>query len=71
MINGYEGWVEYRRTGFPQLKTIAASLNNNVIPIRMPYPSEEEALNSVNYTIASNKTEGNSINVSVWWDEKL
>lgn len=69
-INGYEGWVEYRRTGFPQLKTISASLNNNLIPIRMPYPSEEEALNSVNYTNASNNTEGNSINVPVWWDEQ-
>ena len=68
-INGYEGWVEYRRTGFPQLKTISASLNNNLIPIRMPYPSEEEALNSVNFTTASNNTEGNSINVPVWWDE--
>lgn len=69
-INGYEGWVEYRRTGFPQLKTISASLNNNLIPIRMPYPSEEEALNSVNYTTASINTEGNSINVPVWWDEQ-
>jgi len=69
MINGYEGWVEYRRTGFPQLKTISASLNNNLIPIRMPYPSEEEALNSVNYAEAANNTGSNSINVPVWWDE--
>ncbi len=69
MINGYEGWVEYRRTGFPQLKTISASLNNNLIPIRMPYPSEEEALNSVNYVAAASKTDGNSINVPVWWDK--
>jgi hypothetical protein len=68
-INGYEGWIEYRRTGFPQLKTISASLNNNLIPIRMPYPSGEEALNNVNYTNASNNTDGNSINVAVWWDE--
>ncbi len=69
MINGYEGWVEYRRTGFPQLKTISASLNDNLIPIRMPYPAEEEALNSVNYAAAAGKTDGNSINVPVWWDE--
>ena len=69
MINGYEGWVEYRRTGFPQLKTISASLNNNLIPIRMPYPSEEEALNSVNYAAAASQTDGNSINVPVWWDK--
>lgn len=68
MINGYEGWVEYRRTGFPQLKTISASLNNNLIPVRMPYPAEEEALNSINYADAAKKTNDNSINVNVWWD---
>lgn len=69
MINGYEGWVEYRRTGFPQLKTISASLNDNLIPVRMPYPAEEEALNSINYADAASKTDDNSINVPVWWDE--
>lgn len=69
IINGYEGWVEYRRTGLPQLKTISASLNDDLIPVRMPYPAEEEALNNVNYTEAAGKTDGNSINVPVWWDE--
>ena len=69
MINGYEGWIEYRRTGFPQLRTISASLNNDLIPVRMPYPAEEEALNSTNYAAASENTEGNSINVNVWWDQ--
>ena len=68
MINGYEGWIEYRRTGFPQLKAISASLNNNVIPVRMPYPAEEDALNNVNYTNAASATNDNSINVKVWWD---
>ena len=68
MINGYEGWIEYRRTGFPQLKAISASLNNNIIPVRMPYPAEEEALNNVNYTNAARATNDNSINVKVWWD---
>jgi len=69
MINGYEGWIEYRRTGFPELKTISASLNNDLIPVRMPYPAEEEALNSTNFADASSKTDGNSINVKVWWQE--
>ncbi|MDB0601262.1 SusD/RagB family nutrient-binding outer membrane lipoprotein [Tenacibaculum maritimum] len=68
VINGYESWIEYRRTGFPNLKSIAASLNNNLIPIRMPYPPEEEALNKKNYTIAAQATNNNSINVPVWWD---
>ena len=68
IINGYEGWIEYRRTGFPQLKTISASLNNNLIPLRLPYPADEEALNRDNYNNAT-ATNQNSINSPVWWDE--
>ena len=69
VINGYEGWIEYRRTGFPELRTISASLNNDIIPVRMPYPAEEEALNFENYSVAASATDNNSINVPVWWNE--
>lgn len=69
IINGYDGWVEYRRTGFPELRTISASLNNNVIPVRMPYPAEEATLNTENYNRAANNTNDNSIDSPVWWDE--
>ena len=69
IINGYEGWVEYRRTGFPALRTVSASLNNNLIPVRMPYPAEEEALNRTNYKVAATATDDNSINFPVWWDQ--
>lgn len=65
--NGYEGWTEYRRTGFPRLKPITASLNNGLIPVRMPYPATESALNAVQYRIAADNTQNNSINVPVWW----
>lgn len=70
IINGYEGWIEYRRTGYPALKPIAASLNNNLIPVRLPYPIEEAALNSINYSTAASATNGNSVNAKVWWDVK-
>lgn len=66
-INGYEGWIEYRRTGFPQLKTIAASLNNDLIPVRMPYPADEAALNATNFEAATSSND-NSVNAAVWWD---
>jgi len=66
-INGYEGWIEYRRTGFPNLKTVSASLNNDLIPVRMPYPAEEAALNSHNYQAAILDNQ-NSVNSRVWWD---
>ena len=69
-INGYEGWIEYRRTGFPQLKSVAASLNNDLIPVRMPYPAEESTLNAINYEAAARATDNNSINVPVWWDQQ-
>lgn len=67
VINGYEGWIEYRRTGFPKLKEISASLNNNLIPVRMPYPTDEAALNTINYNNATS-TNSNSVNAKVWWD---
>ena len=70
IINGYEGWMEYRRTGFPQLKTIAASLNDDLIPVRMPYPTDEAALNADNYASAAAATQGNSVNAPVWWDNE-
>jgi len=66
-INGYEGWIEYRRTGFPNLKMVSASLNNGLIPVRMPYPADEEALNQANYN-AANNGDGNSVDRRVWWD---
>ncbi|MEO1412576.1 MAG: SusD/RagB family nutrient-binding outer membrane lipoprotein [Bacteroidota bacterium] len=67
LLNGYEGWIEYRRTGFPQLRTVAASLNDDRIPVRLPYPADEEALNNANYLRAT-ATNGNSVNAPVWWD---
>jgi len=68
IVNGYEGWIEYRRTGFPAFKSVSASLNDDLIPARMPYPGDEDALNNANYTQAANATNGNSVNAKVWWD---
>lgn len=68
-INGYEGWIEYRRTGYPALQPVAASLNNGIIPVRLPYPAEEATLNTTNYTTAAQTTNANSINFPVWWNQ--
>ena len=67
IINGYEGWIEYRRTGFPKLKPISASLNNDLIPVRMPYPTDEAALNAIQFNRATSSS-GNNVNIPVWWD---
>jgi hypothetical protein len=66
--NAYEGWAEWRRTGFPALKPVEASLNGGLYPVRMPYPNDEQALNFENYQTAAAATDDNSVNVRVWWD---
>lgn len=66
--NAYEAWADWRRTGFPALKPVQASLNGGLYPVRMPYPSDEQALNFENYQTAAAATDDNSINVPVWWD---
>jgi hypothetical protein len=66
--NAYEGWAEWRRTGFPALKPVEASLNGGLYPVRMPYPNDEQALNFENYQAAAAATQDNSVNVPVWWD---
>lgn len=70
MINGYEGWIEWRRTGYPALMPVAASLNNGAIPARLPYPAEEAALNGASFGAAAGASGGNSINAKVWWQTR-
>ena len=66
--DAYEGWIEWRRTGYPELLPVQASLNNGLYPVRFPYPADEQALNFDNYRAAAEATDGNSVNVPVWWD---
>ena len=66
--DAYEGWIEWRRTGYPELLPVEASLNNGLYPVRFPYPADEQALNFDNYRGAAKATDGNSVNVPVWWD---
>jgi hypothetical protein len=35
----------------------------------MPYPAEEATLNQENYKVAETTTNGNSLDVKVWWNE--
>ncbi len=70
IANQYEGWTEWRRTGFPKLKTLSASLNGGKIPVRLPYPADEAALNAGSYGSAAAATMGNSVNAKVWWDAR-
>ncbi|MEJ7767968.1 MAG: SusD/RagB family nutrient-binding outer membrane lipoprotein [Chitinophagaceae bacterium] len=70
-LHGYEGWAEWRRTGYPVL-TAAPGANGGQIPRREAYPTQERANNTANYTTAlSSFPYGGTddLNARVWWDK--
>lgn len=67
---GTESWAEYRRTGFPILKTNGpAAANDQILPTRMRYPSDEAYRNTVTYQECLNRWLGgtNNMQTDVWW----
>lgn len=70
-LHGYEGWAEWRRTGFPLLNP-APNNNNAAIPRREGYPTQEFTNNGANYAaaVASFPYGGaDNLNSRVWWDK--
>ena len=67
--NGFEGWIEYKRTGFPAFDTGgAANLNGGKIPNRFIYPDSEKTINNANYTAEITKTSGkDDPSYRSWW----
>ncbi len=70
-LHGYEGWAEWRRTGFPLL-TLPSGINGGQIPRRDGYPTQERNNNAFNYNAAVaafpyGGTDG--LNARVWWDK--
>ncbi len=67
--NGFEGWIEYKRTGIPAFSTGGtANLNGGAIPNRFIYPDSEKTINAANYTTEIAKTGGkDDPNYRPWW----
>ncbi len=67
---GIESWCDYRRTGFPVLKTNGpAAENNQILPTRMRYPADEKYRNEKSYNAALADWLGgeNNMQTDVWW----
>jgi hypothetical protein len=64
----YQQWFEYRRTGFPELPTTTAMLNNAVMPSRFTYPTDQQVYNPQHYQEAVQMIGDDNINTKVWWD---
>jgi len=71
-LHGYEGWAEWRRTGYPVL-VAAPGANGNRIPRREGYPTQEQTNNTINYhaAVASFPYGGSDdLNARLWWDKQ-
>ena len=67
---GIESWCDYRRTGYPILRTDGpGAANDHILPTRLRYPSDELYRNPVTYPEALNRWLGGTDNIQtdVWW----
>ena len=67
---GVEGWADYRRTGYPILKTNGeAAQNKGILPTRLRYPSTEAFQNAKWYNEAVNSwlNGDNNMTTDMWW----
>jgi len=70
--NHYEGYAEFRRTGYPRIWTgTRLGATNGEIPRRLTYPDAEFLRNEANVKEAVSRLEGgNTLMSKVWWDKK-
>ena len=67
---GIESWCDYRRTGYPLLKTNGPAAENKcILPTRLRYPADERYRNVVTYQEALDRWLGgtNNIQTDIWW----
>lgn len=72
MLDFYEAWSNWRRTGIPALvpTNYPTNVTNNTIPRRFPYPVREANTNPVHYQEAHDAVPGGDLLTGrVWWDK--
>ena len=68
---GMEGWIEYRRTGYPNLTVDESFMNDGILPTRFAYPNTTIATNRVNAEAALKRMGGkNDMKTPLWWSKK-
>lgn len=64
----YQGFIEYKRTGFPTTITPGPDAFLSTYPSRFEYPSEEGALNAQNLSSAISRQGPDEVSTKVWWE---
>jgi hypothetical protein len=69
-FNHYEGYSNWRRTGYPVLTptNYPGNLTGGEIPRRLIYPSFEQGSNPDNYTAAVAAQGPDLLTTRIWWD---
>ncbi|HEX2976374.1 MAG TPA: SusD/RagB family nutrient-binding outer membrane lipoprotein, partial [Bacteroidales bacterium] len=65
---GVEAWAEWRRLDYPVLN-IPSGMTYADIPVRMPYPYNENKMNKSNYEAASTAIGGDEATTKLFWDK--
>ncbi|HEV2146457.1 MAG TPA: SusD/RagB family nutrient-binding outer membrane lipoprotein [Longimicrobiaceae bacterium] len=67
--NGPEAWIDWRRTGVPNITPGPRAVNSRRVPVRLPYPTNEQSVNNENLQAAVTRQGGGlTFNTPVWWD---
>ncbi|MEJ5054349.1 SusD/RagB family nutrient-binding outer membrane lipoprotein [Sphingobacterium sp. MYb382] len=72
LLDFYETWSNWKRTGYPTLTPVVypGNATNGTIPRRFPYPVSEAAVNGEFYKQASAAVPGGDLlSGRVWWDK--
>ncbi len=64
-MNGLQAWAEHRRLDEPQLLPAPAGLINS-IPVKLPYPVDEQATNGANLNAVTSNPD--DLTARMWWD---
>jgi hypothetical protein len=64
---GFDAWTEWRRLDFPKLVAPVDALSD--IPLRYPYPVQEQNLNTKNYDAAAAAIGGDLVTTKLFWDK--
>lgn len=73
VLNEYEAWCNWRRTGYPALTptNYPGNVTGGTIPRRLEYPASEKVTNGANYNAAvANLPGGDLLTSRMWWDSK-
>jgi hypothetical protein len=63
---GWDAWIEWRRLDYPQLEAAHDAFSD--IPVRYPYPVNEQNVNRINFEAASTAIGGDDVSTKLWWD---